>query len=65
VTTSVDMHSYLQPMIESLRMLACEGVDATGEDGTTYTLRAHLLTISGDMPSQSKVSLPDFVKDID
>ncbi|KAJ9118604.1 hypothetical protein QFC22_003824 [Naganishia vaughanmartiniae] len=50
------MASYLQPLIESLRILACEGVEASHPDGQPFTLKAHLITVSGDMPAISKVS---------
>lgn len=58
VTTTVDHQSYLQPLMESLRQLACEGHQGEMWDGSLYTLRAHVITISGDMPAIAKVRLP-------
>lgn len=57
----LDLDSFLAPLLE--RMLAYESVptlkwDPTSQklDTAAFTLRAHLLSVSGDMPGISKAS---------
>ncbi|KAJ9114449.1 hypothetical protein QFC20_001593 [Naganishia adeliensis] len=62
VDRQFDIDSFLEPLIHDLRKLAVEGESAQrwekiGQHETlnTFRLRAHLLTVSGDMPSEAKV----------
>ncbi|KAJ9092598.1 hypothetical protein QFC20_007327 [Naganishia adeliensis] len=57
----LDIDSFLEPLIHDLRKLAVEGVTAQrwekiGQHETlnAFWLRAHLLTVSGDMPAEAK-----------
>lgn len=59
-----DIDSFLQPLVDDLRILAVKGVPAlrwnlsasTTEDTLVpFQLRAHLLTFTGDMPAIAKV----------
>jgi hypothetical protein len=55
----VDMDSFLWPLIEDLRTMATTGVPAkrwTANKLVNFTMRAHLVVISGDMPAIAKVS---------
>jgi hypothetical protein len=59
---SVDYDSFLQPLLHDLKVLATDGVDAKEYDAVTgrlgdetFKLRAHLITICGDMPAVAKV----------
>jgi hypothetical protein len=65
VQRQFDIDSFLQPLVDDLRLLAVDGVPAKrwttlGQGGpevlVDFTLRAHLLTFTGDMPAVSKVS---------
>jgi hypothetical protein len=60
-----DIDSFLQPLVDDLRILAVDGVPAQRwihdeSSGTEimrdFTLKAHLLTFTGDMPAVAKVS---------
>lgn len=58
---SADYDSFLQPLLHDLKVLATDGVDAKEYDATTgrladgtFKLRAHLITICGDMPAVAK-----------
>ncbi|KAJ9092704.1 hypothetical protein QFC20_007305 [Naganishia adeliensis] len=62
VDRQFDIDSFLEPLIHDLRKLAVEGESAQrwekiGQHETlnTFRLRAHLLTVSGDMPAEAKV----------
>lgn len=44
-----DIDSFLQPLLDKLRILQSYGVKATCENGSTYSLKAHLLLMSGDI----------------
>ena len=58
VDRKLDMDSFLWPLIEDLRALATTGIDARRWiDGKlqSFTMRAHLILVSGDMPAISKV----------
>ncbi|KAI5448975.1 hypothetical protein NCC49_005708 [Naganishia albida] len=59
---SADYDSFLQPLLHDLKVLATDGVDAKEYDATTgrladgtFKLRAHLITICGDMPAVAKM----------
>lgn len=61
---SVDYDSFLQPLLHDLKILATYGVEAREYDaGTgrliegTFQLRAHAITVCGDMPAVAKVSI--------
>lgn len=58
----VDFDSFMQPLLEELQILAGAGVECRrylpGPQTLSdiFTLRAHLITVTGDMPAVSKVS---------
>lgn len=59
---TVDYDSFLLPLLQDLKLLATEGVDAKEYDplsgrlkAETFRLRAHLITVCGDMPALAKV----------
>jgi hypothetical protein len=55
-----DMDSFLIPLLEELRVLACDGVEAVrvlpGRPSARIHFRAHVISVSGDMPAVAKVS---------
>lgn len=60
---SVDYDSFLQPLLHDLKTLATDGVEAREYDPQagclteqTFQLRAHVITVCGDMPAVAKVS---------
>jgi hypothetical protein len=64
VDRQFDLDSFLEPLFQDLRILATDGVRAErwvhagpARHLVDFTLRAHLLTMSGDMPAVSKVRL--------
>lgn len=57
---TVNFDSFLVPLLEELRQLATKGVDpyqyVEGVEGLqSFRLRAHLITVTGDMPAIAKV----------
>jgi hypothetical protein len=62
-----DIDSFLEPLMEDLKTLAVEGVSAQrwvgegrAQELQDFRLRAHLLTVSGDMPAIAKVWILNF-----
>jgi hypothetical protein len=60
VRNAVDFDSFLKPLLEDLTTLATEGILAYQYDDLSgrlkpFQLKAHLLTVTGDMPAVSKV----------
>lgn len=62
VDRQFDIDSFLEPLINDLRLLAVDGVPTQrwmsfGEQQTLtdFNLRTHLLTVSGVMPAEVKV----------
>jgi hypothetical protein len=57
----VKFETFLWPLIKELEILATTGVEcrrfvpSTGGLSTLFDLRAHLITVTGDMPAISKV----------
>lgn len=52
------MDTFLQPLIDDLKVLATTGIPAVRWDNdqlVKFTMRAHLVVVSGDMPAISKV----------
>jgi hypothetical protein len=51
-----DIHSFLRPMIDELKRLEIGIKDVyDASTNTTFTLRAHLVLVSGDLPAVAKV----------
>lgn len=58
----VNFDSFLRPLLDELKLLAGKGVECrrylpeslTLSD--VFTLRAHVITVTGDMPAVAKVS---------
>jgi hypothetical protein len=58
--TTFLMDTFLQSLIDDLQTLATEGVKAVRWDEghlLPSTMKAHLLLVMGDMPTQSKVRI--------
>lgn len=58
----IDFDSFLQPLVQDLQTLATGGIEAHQYDSDSasiqpFVLRGHLLTVSGDMPTISKVGV--------
>lgn len=52
------MDTFLKPLIDDLKVLATTGIPAVRWDDdqlVKFTMRAHLVVVSGDMPAISKV----------
>lgn len=51
--------TFLQPLVDDLRELASDGVPAVRWEGDSlvkFSMKAHVIVVSGDMPAISKVS---------
>jgi hypothetical protein len=58
VDRTIKLDTFLFPLVEDLKKLAVQGVPARRwQDGKldAFTLRAHLVLMSGDMPAIAKV----------
>lgn len=58
VDRTLNLDSFLFPLIEDLKTLAVEGVRArrwVGEKLVSFDLRGHLILVNGDMPATAKV----------
>ncbi|KAJ9095016.1 hypothetical protein QFC21_005809 [Naganishia friedmannii] len=60
--------SFLQPLIEDFKVLATEGIEAFQHEEESaslqpFTLRGHLLTVTGNMPAVSKAPISSIPAD--
>lgn len=58
----MDFDSFLRPLYDELKVLAGQGVECrrylpeSAKLSEMFTLRAHVITVTGDMPAVAKVS---------